>query len=63
MAGLFLTSSVKILRQAWQEYSHGHTRGVGDGGHDHAAHGQHGYDDCCGQSHAPAPAAVHGHSH
>ncbi len=27
MAGLFLTSSIKILRQAWHEFSHGHVHG------------------------------------
>jgi cation diffusion facilitator family transporter len=67
MAGLFLTSSVKILRQAWQEYSHGHTHAVGDVGHAHAAHAHdahgHGEDDCCGHSHIPAAAAAHSHSH
>jgi Co/Zn/Cd efflux system component len=67
MAGLFLTSSVKILRQAWAEYSHSHTHATGDAGHSHDAHGQHdlehGDDDCCGHSHAPAPAAAHSHSH
>jgi cation diffusion facilitator family transporter len=36
MAGLFLTSSVKILRQAWAEYTHGHThRPVEAHGHSH----------------------------
>lgn len=35
MAGLFLTSSVKILRQGWQEYTHGHI--VDSGGlHSHS---------------------------
>jgi Co/Zn/Cd efflux system component len=34
MAGLFLTSSVKILRQAWLEFSHGHV---------HAGHEAHGH--------------------
>jgi Co/Zn/Cd efflux system component len=66
MAGLFLTSSVNILRQAWQEYSHGYTHAVGDAGHA-AAHGHHAqdqaHDDCCGHGHAPAPAAAHSHSH
>jgi cation diffusion facilitator family transporter len=57
MAGLFLTSSVKILRQAWQEYRSGETSGRSETPHDHD-HG-HADDDCCGHSHAPAPAAAH----
>jgi len=36
MAGLFLTSSVKILRQAWLEFSHGHVHGPAEAhGHSH----------------------------
>jgi len=35
MAGLFLTSSVKILRQAWAEYSHGHVHAPGEA-HSHS---------------------------
>jgi Co/Zn/Cd efflux system component len=36
MAGLFLTSSVKILRQAWLEFSHGHVHGSAEAhGHSH----------------------------
>jgi Co/Zn/Cd efflux system component len=66
MAGLFLTSSVKILRQAWQEYSHGRTHAVGEAGHGHATRGHqahdHGEDDCCGHNDAPVQAAAHGHS-
>ena len=65
MAGLFLTSSVKILRQAWQEYRSGETtaRSEAHHGHDHDHDHDHAHDDCCGQSHAPAPAAAHSHSH
>jgi Co/Zn/Cd efflux system component len=66
MAGLFLTSSVKILRQAWQEYRSGETsaRSEASHGHDHDHdHAHDAHDDCCGHSHATAPAAVHSHSH
>jgi Co/Zn/Cd efflux system component len=65
MAGLFLTSSAKILRQAWQEYRSGETsaRSEAPHGHDHDLDHGHTEDDCCGQSHATAPAAAHSHSH
>jgi Co/Zn/Cd efflux system component len=54
MAGLFLTSSAKILRQAWQEYRSGETsaRSEAPHGHDHDLDHGHTEDDCCGQSHA-----------
>jgi cation diffusion facilitator family transporter len=64
MAGLFLTSSVKILRQAWQEYATGQTRAHDHADHDHDHSHEHGHahEDCCGRSHAPTSAAAHSHS-
>lgn len=39
MAGLFLTSAVKILRQGWQEYTHGHIIESGHSPSHSASHG------------------------
>ena len=38
LGGLFFTSSIKILRQSWHEYRHGHVGHEG-GAHDHAPTG------------------------
>jgi Co/Zn/Cd efflux system component len=36
MAGLFLTSATKILRQGWLEFSHGHVHAAGEPAHSHS---------------------------
>jgi Co/Zn/Cd efflux system component len=64
MAGLFLTSSVKILRQGWREYRTGdvHDHTGHDHGHSHSHGHAHGDDACCGHDHAHGTPA-HSHSH
>jgi Co/Zn/Cd efflux system component len=65
MAGLFLTSSVKILRQAWREYRTGdiHDHSGHNLGHSHGRGHAHAHGDaCCGHDHAHGTPA-HSHSH
>ncbi|MCO5731911.1 cation transporter [Rhizobium sp. SSA_523] len=61
MAGLFLTSSVQILKQSYAEWQAGGTIDPDLDPHDHGGQG-HSADACCG-GHAPRPASAHGHGH